>query len=108
MQLTADPSAPAYYAVPLDKTHPYRQKEAMREINSKLAGKRIINSHDIVCIRRVYSIQNEINFCYTQNFASPRYTQQFADWIVEKYLTNESFFDETRLKYDTIKAKSGA
>ena len=108
MQLTADPSAPAYYAVPLDKTHPYRQKEAMREINSKLAGKRIINSHDIVCIRRVYSIQNEINFCYTQNFASPRYTQQFADWIVEKYLTNESFFDEARLKYDSIKAKSGA
>src|SRR4051794_31266653 len=33
MQLTNDPGAPAYYAVPLDKTHPYRQKEVVREVN---------------------------------------------------------------------------
>lgn len=72
MQLTSDPGAPAYYAVPLDKTHPYRQKEVLQLVNSKLAGKRSVNSYDIVCIRRVYSIQKEINFCYTQTFASPR------------------------------------
>lgn len=104
MQLTTDPGAPAYYAVPLDKTHPYRQKEVVREVNSKLAGKRAINSHDIICIRRVFGIQNEINFCYTQNFASPRYTQQFVDWIVDQHSLNNAFFEETRNKFDKLKA----
>ena len=108
MQLTTDPGAPAYYAVPLDKTHPHRQKEVIQEVNGKLAGKRTVNSHDIVCIRRVYAIQKEINFCYTQNYASPRYTQQFVEWIVEKYLANAAFFEEARLKYDEMKAASGA
>jgi len=104
MQLTSDLRAPAYYAVPLDKTHPYRQKEVIKEVNAKLIGKKAINSHDVICIRRVYSIQKEIHFCYTQNYASPRYTQQFVDWIVEQYNMDVNFFDEARLKYDQLKA----
>ena len=106
MQLTSDPSAPAYYALPLDKTHPHRQKEVVREVNLRLTGRRIINSHDVICIRRVYSIHKEIKFCYIQNFASPRYTQQFVDWIVEQYNSNIAFFDQTRVESD--KLKSGA
>lgn len=108
MHLTTDPGAPAYYAVPLDKTHPHRQKELVREVNTRLAGRRVINSHDVVCIRRVYSVQNEINFCYTQNFASPRYTQQFVEWIVDQYNTNTFFFEVARSKFDQLKAGSGA
>lgn len=104
MQLTNDPGAPSYYAVPLDQTHPHRQKEVIREVNAKLSGKKVINSHDIVCIRRVYSVQKNINFCYTQNYASPRYTQQFVDWIIAQYQSNTSFFEETRLQFDKLKA----
>jgi len=103
MQLTSDPGAPAYYAVPLDKTHPHRQKEVVREVNIRLNGKRVINSHDIVCIRRVFEIQKEITFCYTQNFASPRYTQQFVEWIVEKYNASHTFFEDTREKFEALK-----
>ena len=108
MQLTSDPGAPAYYAVPLDKTHPHRQKEVVREVNLRLAGKKTINSHNVICIRRVYSIQKEINYCFTQNFASPRYTQQFVDWIVDQYLNDNTFFDKTRAKFDALKVTSGA
>lgn len=104
MQLTNDPLAPAYYAVPLDQTHPYRQKEVIREVNAKLAGKKVINSHDIVCIRRVYSVQKNINFCYTQNYATPRYSPQFVDWIIAQYQANQVFFEETRLQFDKLKA----
>lgn len=104
MQLTSDPNAPAYYAVPLDETHPHRQKEVVREVNACLAGKRTINMHDVVCIRRVYSIQKQIQYCYTQNFASPRYSQQFVDWIVSQFKANSSFFEEARAKYDAMKA----
>jgi len=103
MQLTSDPDAPAYYAVPLDQTHPHRQKELVKEVNARLSGKRTINMHDIICIRRVYEVQKQIGFCYTQNFASPRYSQQFADWIVAQYEVNTSFFEETRAKYDEAK-----
>jgi hypothetical protein len=104
MQLTSDPDAPAYYAVPLDQTHPHRQKEVVKEVNARLAGKRTINMHDIVCIRRVYEVQKQISFCYTQNFASPRYSQQFVDWIVAQFEANEAFFEEARARYDIAKA----
>jgi hypothetical protein len=76
------------------------------QVNAKLAGKKTINSHNLICIRRVYSIQKDINFCYTQNFASPRYTQQFVDWIVDQYQSNDAFFEETRMKFDALKAAS--
>lgn len=103
MQLTSDPDAPAYYAVPLDQTHPHRQKELVKDVNARLGGKRTINMHDIICIRRVYEVQKQIRFCYTQNYASPRYSQQFADWIVAQYENNGCFFEETRTKYDEVK-----
>jgi hypothetical protein len=31
VRLVNDPSAPAYYRVPIDQTHPYRQKEVAKE-----------------------------------------------------------------------------
>lgn len=102
MTLTTDPTAPAYYAVPLDTTHPFRQKEVVREVNLQLAGRKTINSHDIVSIRRVFEIQKDIVRCYTQNYASPRYSQQFVDWIVEQFEANAEFFEETRSKYDQL------
>ena len=104
MQLTDDANAPAYYAIPIDSTHPFRQKEVIRDVNVELAGKRTVNSRDIVCIRRVYNIQKEINFCYTQNFASPRYSRQFVDWIVAKYGEDDSFFEKARSAFDALKA----
>lgn len=106
MRLTNDPDAPSYYAIPLDNTHPFRQKEVVREVNARLAGKRTINNHDILCIRRVFSIQKEIAFCYTQNFASPRYSQQFVDWIVAKYQEDGTFFESAKAKFDELKAGS--
>jgi hypothetical protein len=106
MTLTSDPAAPAYYAVPLDTTHPYRQKEVVREVNVRLSGRKAINSHDLVCIRRVFEVQKDIVRCYTQNFASPRYSQQFVDWIVERFESDPTFFEETRSKYDLLKRES--
>jgi hypothetical protein len=103
MTLTTDPSAPAYYAVPLDTTHPFRQKEVLIEVNARLAGRKVVNSHDVICIRRVFEIQKDIVRCYTQNYASPRYSQQFVDWIVERFEADATFFEETRTKFDQLK-----
>lgn len=108
MQLTNDPSAPAYYAVPIDKTHPHRQKEVVREVNLRLAGKKSINAHDVLCIRRVYSVQKNISLCYTQNYATPRYSEQFVSWIVDQYHADPSFFEKTKSKFDELKGGGNA
>jgi hypothetical protein len=108
LRLTDDPNAPAYYAVPIDTTHPFRQKEVVREVNARLAGRRAVNGYDILCIRRVYSIQKDILLCYTQNYASPRYSQAFADWIVRKYDEDSEFFDKAKIQFEKLKAGDGA
>lgn len=106
LRLVDDPTAPAYYAVPIDKTHPYRQKEVIQQVNAKLASKRAITAHTIVCIRRVFNIQKDIKLCYTQNYASPRYSDAFVDWIVSQYEGNNKFFEETKAKFDRLKLES--
>lgn len=102
LRLTNDPDAPPYYAVPIDSTHPYRQKEVVQEVNARLKGHKVINAHDIRCIRRVYPIQQDIKFCYTQKFATARYSQAFVEWIVERFEDNAFFFEETKHAFDGI------
>ena len=104
LRLTEDPTAPQYYAIPIDTTHPHRQKEVVGEVNKQLSGSRKITTHDILCIRRVFEIQKNIEFCYTQNYASPRYSDKFVSWIVGEYDKNKAFFAETKEKYDKIKS----
>lgn len=106
LQLTNDPKAPQYYAIPIDTTHPHRQKEVVEAVNEKLEGRRKITSHDILCIRRVFEIQKNIEFCYTQNFASPRYADRFVDWIVEQYEKDSQFFAKAKEQFDKLKAAS--
>jgi len=98
LQLTNDPTAPSYYAIPIDTTHPFRQKEVVREVNARLVPK-VITSHDIRCIRCVYSVQEEVKFYYAQKFASPRYSQAFVDWIVQKYNEDQTFFEKTKEQF---------
>ena len=106
IRLTSDTSAPPYYAVPLDQTHPYRQKEVVLEVNHRLRGKKV-SSHDIFCVRRVYEIDRNIDLCYTQKFASPRYSQRFVDWIVEQAESDPQFFEEAKAKRDSAKREGG-
>jgi hypothetical protein len=107
MRLTDDSNATPYYAVPIDSTHPYRQKEVINELNSKLVGKQI-NAHDILCIRRVYEVQKDLKFCYTQNFTSPRYSEAFVDWIIKNHEQNNNFFENAKHEYAKIKAKNSS
>lgn len=103
IQLTNDPKAPAYYAVPIDTTHPFRQKEVVREVNTRLAGKKSITSHDVLCVRRVHGVQKEIKFFYRQNYAAPRYSQAFVDWLIQKYSEDANFFEKAKHQADQIK-----
>lgn len=103
LRLTNDPTAPAYYAVPIDTTHPFRQKEVVREVNKALAGRKVIHQGHILWIRRAHAIQKDISLCFTQNFASPRYSQAFVDWVVRKFDEDAQFFEKTKAQYDAMK-----
>ena len=96
LQLTNDPNAPAYFVPPIDITHPFRLKEVVRETNVRLVGKKSVTSHDILCVRRVYPVQNNIKFFYKQNYAAPRYSQAFVDWLVQMYSEDAQFFEKTK------------
>lgn len=104
LRLTDDPTAPAYYAVPIDTTHPFRQKEIVVEVNHRIGDRRRITSHDLLCIRRVYEVHKDIRLCYTQNYASPRYSPAFVDWILARYDADPGFFDATKQRFDAMKA----
>lgn len=100
LRLTSDESAPPYYAVPIDKTHPHRQKEAVREINARMGKVRTVTSHDILCVRKAHEIENNIEYCYKMKFNSPRYSDAFVEWIVLSFQADNQFFAKAKDFYD--------
>ena len=108
IRIVDDPSAPPYYAMKVDDTHPYRQKDVVKLVNERLTGRKTITSYYIVCIRRVFNIHKDIKYCYTMSYASPRYNEAFVNWIIEQYENNNHFFEEIKEKFGTMKADSKA
>ena len=100
VRLTNDLAAPTWRALPIDETHPYRQKEVVLEVNKALAGAHKITTHDILCVRRIHRVEDDPNLCFTQKYASPRYSQKFVDWVIEKYRSAPDFFAAMRHQYD--------
>lgn len=98
VRLTDDPAAPAYRNIDHDATHPYRQKELVAAVNERLSGAASLTGYDIQCVKRAYAIDQDKRFCHHSKYASPQYSEAFADWLVEKFESNASFFDEARRK----------
>ena len=96
-----DPSAPMVQLRALDDTHPWRQKELVREINRRLAGKKTVSSHDIQAIRCTHGVDGRPEYAYRLKYASARYSRQFAEWIVTEFEADAQFFDNARDGYRT-------
>lgn len=97
IRLVDDPNARAYRKIDPNKTHPYRQKEVVEEINKALAGAHKVSPYDIQCVRKVHQIdESKPQFFYRPMFASARYSQTFVEWMVAQYKKNAAFYEETR------------
>lgn len=107
IRMVDDPAAGAYYAFRLDKTHPHRAKDVVLRVNERLKPQKTITSHSVVCLVRAFNIHRDIRYCYIVSHTSPRYSDLFVDWIVEQFAANPQFFEETKLKYDSIMAQKG-
>jgi hypothetical protein len=100
IRLTTDPHAPLYGQVDPDQSHPYRQKEVIREVNARLDG-REVNAFDVLSVRRVYAITEETRpeFVHVPKFGSPQYSDAFVDWLVSEDERDLHFFANAKRKY---------
>lgn len=77
VRVVDDPSAPAFQRLNRDHTHPYRQTEAIQELNRRLEGRTSVNQFDIQCIRAVYRIAQRSQFYDQPKFGSAQYSDAF-------------------------------
>jgi hypothetical protein len=100
IRLTTDPHAPLYGQVDPDQSHPYRQKEVIREVNARL-GEGTVNQFDVLSVRRVHAISEETRpeFVHVPKFGSPQYSDAFVDWLVAEHERNPRFFEQAKARY---------
>ena len=100
IRLTTDPHAPLYGQVDPDRSHPYRQKEVIREVNARLDGEGV-NAFDVLSVRRVHSISEDTRpeFVHVPKFGSPQYSDAFVDWLVAEHERDPKFFAQAKARY---------
>jgi hypothetical protein len=100
IRLTTDPHAPLYGQVDPDSSHPYRQKEVIREANARL-GEGTVNAFDVLSVRRVHAITEETRpeFVHIPKFGSPQYSDAFVDWLVAEHGRDPQFFAKAKTSY---------
>ena len=96
IRIVDDPDAPAYRKLDYDDTHPFRQKEAVAEINRGLPGRKKINAFDIQCVNRVYGVFDKENFRHCPRYSSPQYSREFVAWVISQYQQDNEFFQKAR------------
>src|SRR5207249_12325101 len=100
IRLTTDPHAPLYGQVDPDQSHPYRQKEVIREVNARL-GEGTVNQFDVLSVRRVHAVSEETRpeFVLVPKFGSPQYSDAFVDWLVAEQQRDPEFFQRAKATY---------
>jgi hypothetical protein len=101
IRLSADPNAPVYGRLDPDRTHPYRQKEVVNEVNRRLLEGVEVKGYDILSVRRVHGISEEAqpDFTHVPKFGSPQYSDAFVDWLVEQHARDPEFFAKAKERY---------
>lgn len=107
VRLTDDPNAPAYRNIDHDATHPYRRKELVASVRDRLPAAATLAPYDIQCVKQVYALDEDERFYHHPKYASPQYSEAFADWLVEQYANDASFFEEARRRVKEASQSKG-
>jgi Putative DNA-binding domain/EC042_2821-lke REase len=108
IRFTDDPNAPAYRKIDPDKTHPYRQKDIISEVNKRLEEKVKISSFDFQCARRMHKIDLKPEFFYKSKFATPQYSEAFIGWLTERFGQDPDFFAKARDEFKRLSHPTSA
>jgi hypothetical protein len=100
IRITDDPGAPGYQLIDPDKTHPWRQKELLQELNKSLPTK--INTYDLLAVRRLHDIDDDANFVHKARFGSTQYSPAFAEWLLKQHATDPTFFQKCRSSFKPV------
>jgi hypothetical protein len=96
IRVTTDPKAPAYRKLNPDDTHPYRMKELLQKLNNKFKFAKPINTHDMLCVRRLFAVDVNERLCYKPNFGSQQYSDEFIQWFSDKVMKDSGFLEKCR------------
>lgn len=101
IRITTDVHAPLYRAIDFDITHPYRQKELVEEVNSRLPEEKAINAYEFQAIKRTYDIDPD--FVHLPRFGTSQYSRAFVDWLVERIEGDREFVGRARARYHELR-----
>jgi hypothetical protein len=95
VRIVTDPDAPALQPQDVDRLYPWRQKDLMRELNTRI-GRRMLNSYDIQAVRRQHRLDERPDFVFNLPGAGRRYSPAVAEWIMGEYARDPEFFRAAR------------
>lgn len=101
-RLVNDPNAIPMRPERAEVIWPYRRIELLRLVNEELPDGIEINGHDIISVKSQYQISQEQHpqFVFkSHRIASPQYSEEYVNWLVQQYQNNENFFIEARAFY---------
>jgi hypothetical protein len=95
VRIVTDPDAPALHPQDVDRLYPWRQKDLLRELNTRL-GRRMLNSYDIQAVRRQHKLDERPEFIFNLPGAGRRYSPAAAEWMMDQFGGDPEFFHRAR------------
>jgi hypothetical protein len=96
IRITTDPKAPAYRKLSFDETHPYRLKALLKKLNETYGFPRPVSTHDMLCLRRLFSLDSDKRFCHKPTFGSQQYSDALIEWFAKKVSIDPDFLNNCR------------
>ncbi len=98
IRVVTDPRAPAFRVVDYDRTHPFRQKELLAALHSRLPGLSI-NQFDLQAVRHILNTDANPDFTHKPVFGTRQYSAKYIDWLVEQAEKDPTFFARAKEEY---------
>jgi hypothetical protein len=100
-QITFDPKGKKIAIHNTDELFPYRQKELLALVNTRLPKGIKISGHDIRCVnKQIDALKKHPEFIHKPHkLASPQYSDAFIDWLVAQSKADRTFFATCRANF---------
>lgn len=96
VRLTDDPTEPGCVGVDMFKQYPYRQKELLAQLSTRIPGVRV-NQFDMQCIKKLYASEIEVKrLSYSPPHSSVHFSDDTVEWIMAHISADPAFLDKTR------------
>jgi len=99
VRIVTDPSATAVRAIDYDITHPYRQMDLLKRIKALLPHVTTVTTYDLTAVKHSFDVLKRDGYYHKSMFGSGQYSESYAQWIVQSYASDASFFLKAREKY---------